>query len=245
MQTRVDLPAVSAAVMRQIDELATSTYQIRLIQMMENAGRGLARLIREQVLAGSAAGGKILVLAGPGGNGGGGMAAARRLRGWGAKVWIALATPPGQLATISRHQLSALEALSVPLLEVDDPWPIVDGVVDALLGYSAVGAPRPPMGEMILKANRSAAPIVALDVPTGIDPDSGLAREPAVRASATLTLALPKSGLLTAVAADFIGDLWLADIGLPTELYAELDLAVPDALFAEDDLIPLFGGSTG
>ncbi|MGA9532387.1 MAG: NAD(P)H-hydrate epimerase [Anaerolineales bacterium] len=239
MPQRINLPAVSAAEMRQIDELAESSYHIQLIQMMENAGRSLARCVRDRFLAGSAAGASLLVLAGPGGNGGGGLVATRRLHGWGAEVCVMLATSPDRLAPVSGHQLAALEPLAIPRLAATDPWPKVDAILDSLLGYSAVGAPRSPMDRMITAANGSGAPIVALDLPTGLDPNDGTAAEPTIRAAATVTLALPKTGLMTDAAAPFVGDLWLADIGLPKELYADLGLDVPFDLFAKDDLIQL------
>jgi NAD(P)H-hydrate epimerase len=245
MSLQIDLPAVSAAKMRQIDELAESKYRVRLIQMMENAGRGAARMVRDRILAGSTDGGKVLVLAGPGGNGGGGLAAARRLHVWGAEVYLALASSPDRLAPVSQHQLAALEQLAIPHVESTERWPRVDAIVDALLGYSVVGSPRPPMDQMIRRANDSGVPILALDLPTGLDPDDGIAAAPTVRAALTVTLALPKTGLMTAAAAPYVGELWLADLGLPGELYADLGLHIPADLFAADDVVRLSAGATG
>lgn len=239
MPLHTELPAVSAADMRRIDELAESTYHIRLIQMMENAGRSLARWVRDHVLGGSAAGGKVLVLAGPGGNGGGGLVAARRLTAWGAEVHLALAAKPNQLAPVSRHQFDATRAMAIHGVDPTGPWPQIEVIVDALLGYSLVGAPRPPIDEMIQLANRSGSPIVALDLPSGLHPDNGIPTVPTIQALATVTLALPKTGLLFESAAPYVGDLWLADLGLPAELYSEAGLTVPSDLFAEDDLIQL------
>ena len=82
------LPHLTEAQMREVDRLAVEGYGILLLQMMENAGRGLARLARERFLGGKAGGRRVTVLSGPGGNGGGGLVAARRLAGWGANVHV-------------------------------------------------------------------------------------------------------------------------------------------------------------
>lgn len=237
---RQRLPAVSADQMRQLDQLAVDKYQVELIQMMENAGRGCAELARRECLGGFVEGQHILILAGPGGNGGGGLVAARRLHNWGAQVILKLATPVEQLSTVTRHQLDALHAVGIGPFTARHSWPTTtELVIDALLGYSLQGAPRPPFDEFIRRANNYAAPILALDLPSGLDPDSGKAHQPAIRASKTLTLALPKIGLLQPKAADYVGDLWLADVSLPPAVLKELDLRVPPNLFAHSDLVRL------
>ncbi len=235
---RTEVPGVSVEEMRRVDELAESTYHLNLLQMMENAGRCLARLTRDRFLEGDAIDKRVVVLAGPGGNGGGGMAAARRLHNWGAQVHLILGTPEQKLAPVPAHQLRALRRLEVAVTaheaEIDAPAVLID----ALLGYSATGRPRPPMDGLVTRANNSGAPILALDIPTGLNPETGEANEPAMRALATMTLALPKSGLLLDSARSYVGELWLADISIPAELYREMGIDVP-VLFAGDDLLLL------
>jgi NAD(P)H-hydrate epimerase len=124
-------------------------------------------------------------------------------------------------------------------LSLEDPWPEADVILDALLGYSASGAPRPPLDQLVRSANKSGTPILALDIPTGLDPDNGRPSDPTIRAAATLTLALPKAGLLADGARDYVGELWLADLGIPPSLYGELGLEVPADLFSKDDIIRL------
>lgn len=234
------LPTVTADQMRRVDELAVGQYHLELIQMMENAGRCLAELARSRFLKKAISGHKVLILAGAGGNGGGGLVAARRLQNWGANTTTMLATSPENLAEVPSHQLKVLRKTGATVLGPNDNWEIdPDLIIDALLGYSQRGAPRPPIDRIIEMANRSPAPRLALDVPTGLNPDSGQPLPPTIQASATLTLALPKTGLTKLAAQGYVGELWLADISIPPDLYRELNLAVPLDLFAMSDLIQL------
>jgi NAD(P)H-hydrate epimerase len=113
-----------------------------------------------------------------------------------------------------------------------------DLILDAMLGYGAEGDPRPPLSDWIERANSSGIPIVSLDAPSGLDTTTGRPGDPCIRAAATLTLALPKLGLLTPEARSFVGELYLGDIGVPPELYAapSLDIEV-GALFAGESII--------
>ena len=113
-------------------------------------------------------------------------------------------------------------------------------IVDAIIGYSLRGAPTGGAATLIQGANRHGAPILALHVPSGVNATTGEIHEPAIRATATLTLALPKHGLATSAARGYVGELYLADISVPPELYAApfLDLSV-GPIFAMDDIIRL------
>lgn len=240
MTPKIEVPAVSAATMRAADDLAEGRYRIHLLQMMENAGRGLARLARDGFLGGSAFGRRVVLLAGPGGNGGGGLAAARRLHSWGAVVEVILSAPGNDLPSVPARQLQAVRAFGIPVHAGSAGIPGCELLLDALLGYSTRGNPRPPMDELIRAANASTAPTIALDLPSGLSPDDGLPGDPCIQADATLTLALPKRGLMTDSASQYVGQLWLGDLGLPADLFAELGVQVSRDLFARDDLIRLF-----
>ncbi|MQC27243.1 MAG: NAD(P)H-hydrate epimerase [Chloroflexi bacterium] len=231
------VPAVSTAQMREVDRLMEEDYGIQLIQMMELAGRNLAELSRIW-LDGDLAGKRIAVLCGAGGNGGGGMSAAPQLANWGAAVEVVLAAEAGALKPVSAHQWAAVQRLGLArtTIALDE----ADLILDALLGYGAQGDPRAPIADWIEAANASGAPILALDAPSGLDTNSGRAGNPSIRAQATMTLALPKTGLLSEEAKEIVGDLFLADIGVPPQLYAEksLGLSVPD-LFGQGSLVRL------
>ena len=235
---RIDLvPAVTAAQMREIDRIMVDDLGISLLQMMENAGRALAELTR--IHCRGVLRRRVVVLAGRGGNGGGGMAAARRLVNWGADVRLVLAHPDAALGAAPARQLASLRALGVPKHRPAETASILhsaDVVLDALLGYSLDGPPREPEAGLIRTANSHGVPILALDIPSGLDPDRGVPNDPTIRATRTLTLALPKVGLLRAEAAISVGELWLADISVPALAYSRFGIH-PGPLFAESDLI--------
>jgi NAD(P)H-hydrate epimerase len=242
-----DLPVLDTPEMVELDRAMMEDMRIELIQMMENAGRNLAHLARERFLAGDPCGKRVLVLAGSGGNGGGALVAARRLHIWGAEIRVALGQEPGAMTPIPAHQREILERMRVagaegpaapPALAAEASERPFDLILDGLIGYSLRGPPTGLVAELIRAANALDTPILALDIPSGVDSTSGELREPAIRAAATLTLALPKRGLIAARAA--AGELYLADISVPTRLYAAQWPALPGApIFAEGDIVRL------
>jgi len=117
-----------------------------------------------------------------------------------------------------------------------------DVLIDALIGYSLESAPREPIATLIQSANVSRVPIVALDVPSGLDADTGRAPGEVIRASTTLTLALPKAGLMQPAARGWVGDLYVADISVPPSVYRRLGLEVGPS-FAEDDIVAVGAAS--
>jgi len=229
-----DIPALTTAQIAEVDRLMIEEYGILLIQMMENAGRNLAELAR-RMLNGRLTDREIVVLCGAGNNGGGGMVAARHLRNRGADVRVKFVGAPERLKDIPAHQWRILQTMG--LAKNDDPdLARADLIVDALIGYGLTGDPRGPAAEWIERANAVNRPILSLDTPSGLDTTSGTPGSPCIRATATLTLALPKTGLLTPEARAFVGDLYLADISVPPELYRRLGLDI-GPLFADDTLI--------
>ena len=111
-------------------------------------------------------------------------------------------------------------------------------IVDALIGYGLVGQPRDPIAEWIDRANAAARPILSLDAPSGLDTTTGATSSRSIRATATLTLALPKIGLTTPTAKARVGKLYVADISVPPELYARPSLGLTvGPIFADDSII--------
>jgi len=190
---------------------------IELMQMMENAGRNLAALAIERYSPSS-----VTVLAGPGGNGGGGLTAARHLSNRGIRVSVTLAKPIDEMTPVPAHQAHILEAMGVPF--TDDPA-AGDLVIDALLGYSLTGDPRERAADLIRSANQQSV-VLALDTPSGLDTTTGRIGDPCIRADATMTLAMPKIGLLQEP--DVVGDLYLADISVPPSVYEAFGLDIGD-----------------
>ncbi len=236
----MDIPAITTAQMREVDRLMIEVYGIELIQMMENAGINLAALARQRFLDGDPVGKRVLVLAGSGGNGGGGLVAARRLHNWGAKVLVCATKVPDKFTGVPAHQLSILKKIGLPVSHVDDltELPETNLILDAIIGYSLQGAPRGQAANLIQMASLSTAPILSLDVPSGLDTTSGQVFDTHIRAAATLTLALPKIGLLAESAKSSVGELYLTDISVPPQLYENLGLQV-GPIFAEREIIQI------
>lgn len=239
MSERVVVPTLTTAQMQEVDRLMIADYGIDLLQMMELAGRSLATLAR-QMLDGDVSDRPIVVLAGRGNNGGGGLAAARHLLDWGAWVQIVCSYPPEEYTGAAAHQLRTLQAMGAPLAWAEEGWelPPADLLIDAIIGYGLRGDPRGPARGLIQLANSSAAPILSLDTPSGVDTAAGRVFDPHIQAAATLTLALPKTGFRQPEAAAACGDLYLADIGVPAALYAQLGVDLP-ALFGRGDIVAL------
>jgi NAD(P)H-hydrate epimerase len=241
----LELPDLSTPQMVEVDRLMIEAYRIELIQMMENAGRNLAHLARVRFLDGDPRGKKVIVAAGTGGNGGGAMVCARRLHNWGADVWVTLTRPEQAFAPVPAHQLDILKRMEVPVAQAEGVTAVaaaadLDLIVDGIIGYNLSGAPRGSAADLIRWANASGAPILALDAPSGVDATSGAAFDPAIRATATLTLALPKRGLREAGVKEQVGELYLADISVPPSLYAEPGVGVEVGhVFAESDIVRL------
>jgi NAD(P)H-hydrate epimerase len=232
-------PALTTDQMREVDRLMIEGYGIELLQMMENAGRNLALLAR-RMLDDYVLDRPVVILAGRGNNGGGGLAAARHLHNWGAWVQVLCSYAPEEYKGAPAHQLSILQQMDVPLAWADEGWelPACDLVIDAVIGYGLRGDPRGKARDLILLANSSAAPVLSLDAPSGLDTAEGRLFDPHVQAAATMTLALPKRGLLVEPGRSVCGDLYLADISVPPELYTRIGLEV-GPLFAMDTVVTL------
>jgi len=214
------VPAVTAEQMREVDRIAVQEFGLDILQMMENAGRNLAENVLDMLYE---ARGEVTVLAGAGGNGGGGLCCARHLHNRGFKVWVVLDRDPSMLREAAANQLYILQAAG---LQPADPTKASELmrrsqiVVDALIGYSLRGAPRGKAAELIDLCNQHAARVLSLDVPSGLDATTGATPGLVVRPERTLTLALPKTGLTNVE-----GELCLADIGIPPEVYHRLGLS--------------------
>lgn len=221
----------------EVDRIMVDDFGIDLVRMMENAGRGLARVVK--LVADGERVHQVVVLAGSGGNGGGALVAARRLAGWGFDVDVYTSRRVDAYRGVPADQLTILTSLGVEIRDVETPPLTVDGViiVDGLVGYSLEGAPTGRVGALIDWANSARSPIVSLDVPSGLDTVTGETPGAVICANATLTLALPKAGLVEASAAPYVGDLYVADIGVPASLYLEAFGIDVKGLFDEGDVV--------
>lgn len=235
------VPRLTTQQMIEVDRLMIEKYKIALIQMMENAGRGLAIVAKSYFLNDQLKGKKIIVLAGTGGNGGGAMVAARRLTNWGAMVKVFLTAEPVKLTPVPRHQYDILKAMKVPVESGTRLTDLMEAdlILDGIIGYSISGDPYGVPKLMIDWANRQKIPTLSLDTPSGLDLTSATVHQPTIKAEATVTLALPKVGLFDEKAIPYRGDLFLADISVPPGLYQEptLKISLTEDLFETFDVI--------
>ena len=208
--------------MREVDRVAVDETGPSLLQMMERAGLETAQTALD-MLGEDWAGRRVIVLAGSGGNGGGGLSAARHLAIRGVSVLAVLTRPAATVDGAVGAQLRTLQEAPARVIPWSDAFDTseADLVIDAVIGYGLGGAPRGPEMALIRAAQASLAPTLSLDVPSGVDADTGAAAGVAVHPHRTLTLALPKRGLRRANA----GELWLADLGIPPGVYARAGLA--------------------
>jgi NAD(P)H-hydrate epimerase len=225
----VSLPSLSSAQVREVDRLTAERFAIPVSWLMEAAGWQVARHCRS----------RAYVVCGRGNNGGDGLAAARHLHRWGRLAGVACTDAEG-LAGPAAEQARALRAVGVVIEAAPAPgFGDATLVVDALLG---TGLSRPVEGrlaEWIGAVDGSGRRVVSVDVPSGLDADTGSARGACVRAAVTVTLGLPKPGLLVADGPAHAGEVWVADIGVPFEAYAAIGVEVPSHLFAMHDRLQL------
>lgn len=204
---------LSTAQMARADRLAVARGTPE-IALMEAAGRAVA-----EAAAALAPEGPVLVLAGPGGNGGDGFVAARRLMGAGRAVTVALCGDPGRLAGAAAMMR---DRWAGEVFSAAPPLPPVALIIDALFG---AGLDRPLTGlaaELVVAMNEGSAPVLAVDVPSGLDADSGRSPGPVVRARATVTFFRKKPGHLLLPGRALCGALRLAQIGIPADLLEQI-----------------------
>ena len=226
-------PVVTADKMKYLDMKASREHGVPSERLMENAGRavaGEALLFAQAELGKAAAGLKVAVCCGKGNNGGDGLVAARYLKAAGAEVKVFILPPKetgyGELVV---KNLEAARAAGVPVAmtkkeELDAlaaEFSAADLLLDALLGVSAVGKPTGPVHRVIQLMNRSGRPIIAVDLPSGLSPDTGHHSGVFVIARLTLTLGFAKTGLMAAHAQKNTGVIKVLPIGYPAALIDE------------------------
>ena len=217
--------------MAEVDRIASEELGIPLETLMENASRQIA--VAARLFLGGVAGKRIVAFAGTGNNGGDALGALRHLGDWGANVGVVLSSPPERLRPLARRQRDMLAKLG---LVREGPAEEADLLIDGLLGYSVSGPPRGAVVDMIRAANASRLPILAVDLPSGLHPDTGEPLGVTTRAALTVTLALPKRGLIATRSRALVGDLLLADIGIPPEAFDRLTIETR-GLFMSGDLV--------
>ena len=199
--------------MVEVDRVMIDDLGIELLQMMENAGRNLARVAIDEFNPST-----VWVAAGSGGNGGGGLVAARHLANAGIDVRVTTTRPIEEFGGVPGHQVRILSRMGVAVGEkIPEGAPTgSDLTVDAVVGYSLRGEPRGRAAELI-RAMADQDAVLSLDNPSGLDVTTGAEPGAVVRADVTMILALPKVGLRSTPSA---GRLLLADISVPRTVTA-------------------------
>ena len=222
-------PAVDALTVQQVrelDVLAIEHVGIPGLILMENAGRNVAEFIYATLVDPDQA--RVVVLCGPGNNGGDGFVVARHLHNAGIDTSVVLAAPPERSSGDAGVNLAILQRMSVALHDASTlaaagaarrPIDQATLIVDALLGTGSRGDPRGTSSALIAWANAAEQAIrIAIDIPSGLDADTGAIGDPCFRAAATVTLLAPKVGFAAPAARAVLGRLLVADIGLPRAL---------------------------
>jgi NAD(P)H-hydrate epimerase len=223
---------ISSIALRQADTEALTTFGIEPLQLMEVAGWQIARFV--DAFTDGIRNKRVIVVAGSGNNGGDALVAARFLRQRGAIVSASIVPSRDPASLAARHALTA-RRLGIPLVDAPRGIDSADVLIDGLFGTGIHPPLRDPAPAIIEAMNATDRPIVAIDVPSGIDADSGAGAAPAVRAAATLTLAAPKAGL---VGTSIGGRIFVADIGMPVALFGP-DQEALAALYAIGDIVEL------
>ncbi len=227
------LPVVTAEKMKYLDKKASQEHGIPCHGLMENAGRVVAgetvKFAAEE-LGKPAVGLKAVVCCGKGNNGGDGLVAARYLKQAGAEVKVFILPPKesgyGELV-VKNLEAAKAAGLQVTMTSKDgmdalaEDFAAADLLLDALLGVSAVGKPTGPVHRLIQLMNKSGRPIIAVDIPSGLSPDTGHHSGVFIIARLTLTLGFAKTGLMAAHAQKNTGRIKVLPIGYPQELINE------------------------
>lgn len=219
---RMSGTVISREQARRLDRLAVEVYGLPSVVLMENAGRGSTDVLCRLGVAGP-----VVICAGRGNNGGDGFVVARHLDLRGYAVRVLLADDPARLAGDAALNYRVLEAGGVSIRRVDPAslaaeLAAADWIVDALLGTGATGEPRPPLDVIIDAVNRAHRKVLAVDLPSGLDCDSGQAARHTIRAAHTCTFVAQKPGFLVPDAASYTGEVHVVDIGAPRKLVDEI-----------------------
>jgi ADP-dependent NAD(P)H-hydrate dehydratase / NAD(P)H-hydrate epimerase len=202
---------------RAIEEEAVREQGLDLGELMERAGTAVA----EEAAAMLAPGGRVVVFCGGGNNGGDGFVAARRLARKNYAVEVVMLAEPAELtgpAAAAFQSIAATGTIAKTSFDAGQTVPPADLLIDAVLGFGLRGALRGPAAEAVDAINSSGTPVLSVDIPSGVDSDTGAVHGPAVRATTTVTFTLPKVGMALYPGLDYVGRLRVADIGIDKKI---------------------------
>lgn len=223
MEPLTHLPIVTGFQMAAVDRAMVEVCGLDLVQVMEVAGRAVASVARILQPTGT-----VAVLCGSGGNGGDGFVCARHLVGWGFDACCWPVKPVDEYHGLAAHNLRVCQRIGVPISGPGDriEFDGVDLIIDGLFGFGLSAAPSGRAVQLIEAASCAPARVLAIDIPSGIDATTGRAHGAALSAIATLTLGLPKRGLLIEDGPTHAGTVIVADIGIPAAAYAAAGIPI-------------------
>jgi len=209
---------LSAEESRNVDWVAKSQGHIMGIVLMENAGRGIA-----EILLAENPKGKVVICCGRGNNGGDGFVIARHLNAAGVDVQVLLFANPKELmgdacmnhAIIAQSDIPMKVLISPSAEDLKSIFKDAVWVVDALVGTGQKGILRSPFDIIVRQINESGVKVLAVDLPSGLDADTGIASDPTIKATITATMVTPKTGFQNPEAQSYLGKLMVVGIGLP------------------------------
>jgi len=220
---------------RRIDSIAVEEYGFSGLALMENAGRGTADVLCQRLEAAGRGGGesspRTVICCGKGNNAGDGFVVARHLDLRGYPVQVLVWADREDLSGDAGVNFRIIEKAGLPIeffgnrhdeVRLTRHLTGAAWIVDALLGTGARGEPRPPLDSVIEQLNRAGVPILAVDLPSGLDCDTGQAARHTIRAAETCTFVAEKHGFLASEARGYTGRVHVLDIGAPRQLVADV-----------------------
>jgi NAD(P)H-hydrate epimerase len=219
--------ALSRAEVRDIDRRAIEEFGMVGLVLMENAGRGCVDVMMQLGCRGP-----VAIVSGKGNNAGDGFVIARHLDLRGVPVKVMLLAPARELKGDAAANYAIIERAGLPIVDfsTDIPQPAFEQelsgsqwIVDAILGTGASGSPREPFAAAIRAINAASARRLAIDLPSGLDCDTGEPGDPTIRADHTCTFIAPKLGFSQSAATEWLGRVHVLDIGAPRRLIEECE----------------------
>ncbi len=220
------VPILNRQAVREIDRRAVEEYGMLGLVLMENAARGVA-----EVLESLSARGPIAIACGKGNNAGDGFALARLLDAARLPVKVFMWCEASELRGDAAANFAILQKCNLPIIRFEQDYQSAaleaelrgcTWIIDALLGTGCTGNPRPPLDRVIEQLNAHPAQRLAVDLPSGLDCDSGEAASPTLKAAHTVTFVAPKPGLLLPSASAYVGQLHIKPIGVPRVLVEQV-----------------------
>jgi NAD(P)H-hydrate epimerase len=222
---------LSRSEVREVDRRAIEEYGLPGVVLMENAGRGCAELL---LLEGCLVeGSRVIICCGKGNNGGDGFVIARHLEIRGMRAGVILTCEPSELRGDAAVHFRVIDRAGLPITIAAsaEAWRDADRrlgeaawLVDALLGTGFEGTPREPVASAIRAMNQSGRPILAIDLPSGLDADAGTAAGECVRAARTMTFVAKKRGFEVSDCREWTGPVDVIHIGVPKQLLTSFGL---------------------